>query len=122
MNDFLTKYFENIVFNGNEKAFDLTLPFCFFNGDGYVTLHMQKHDLGYYEVDDKGATLLYLSNLDVDVNDYKDKIEIICQMFSVKIENDLFKGIVGYGTNQTYKQLHNFLQAISQLSTIKFFD
>ena len=122
MNDFLTKYFENIVFDGNEKGFDLTLPFCFFNGEGNVTLRFQKHDLGYYEVDDKGATLLYLSNLDFDVNDYKDKIEIICQMFSVKIENDLVKGIVGYGTNQTYKQLHNFLQAISQLSTIKFFD
>jgi hypothetical protein len=122
MNDFLTNYFENIVFNGNENNFDLTLPFCFFNGEGNVTLHLKKHDVGYYEVDDKGATLKYLSNLDVNLSDYKDRIEIICQLYSIKIENGLVKGIVGYGTNQTYKQLHNFLQAISQLSTIKFFD
>ena len=122
MNDFLTKYFENIFYSGNDDDFDLTLPFRFFNAESNVTLHLKKHETGYYEVDDKGATLQYLSNLDVDVNDYNDKIEIICQMFSVKIEDDLVKGIVGYGTNQTYKQLHNYLQAISQLSTIKFFD
>ena len=57
-----------------------------------------------------------------NIEDYKDRIEIICTLFSLKIEDELVKGVIGFGTNQTYKQLHNFLQGISHLSTIKYFD
>ena len=64
----------------------------------------------------------YLNNMDVNLDDYTGRIEIICELFSLKIENGLVKGVIGYGANQLYKQFHNFLQGISHFSTIKYFD
>ena len=69
---------------------------------------------------DHGYTLKYLKNLDVNLSSYEEQIEIICSLYSIKIEDGLVKGIVGYGTNQLYIQLFNYLQAISHLSTLKF--
>ena len=41
-------------------------------------------------------------------------------LFSLKIERGLVKGIIGYGNGRLYLQMHNFLQGLSHLSTIKY--
>lgn len=120
--DFLDEFIKSIDYKEVYNGFDLTIPFRFFNDETIITLHLQKNDIGYYDIDDKGNTLRYLNNIDVNLENYKNKIEIICQLFSLKIENNLVKSVIGYGTNQTYKQLLNFLQGISHLSTLKYFD
>ena len=118
--ELLTKFNESLVSNQENDAFDLTIPFTFFNDEQAITLHIQKNQAGYYDIDDKGNVLRYLNNIDANILDHKDKIEIICTLFSLKIEDNLVKGIIGYGTNQTSKQFFNFLQGISHLSTIKY--
>lgn len=121
---FLRGYAENIKINEENGGWELTLPFRFFNNDANITLHIQENENGYFDIDDKGSTLKYLNNIDCELSKYSDKIEIICELFSLKIEENLIKGVIGYGkgSDQTFKQLHNFLQGISHLSTIKYFD
>ena len=120
--DFLVNYVKEISFDKQSNGYDLNMPFRLFNDEVTITLHIQENPAGYYDIDDKGNTFRYLENLDVDIKDYRDRVEIICSMFSLKIEDKVVKGVIGYGTNQLYKQLHNFLQGISHLSTIKYFD
>lgn len=118
----LLNFDKNIIINQVDDDCTLTLPFKFFNGESIISLHIQKNQAGYYEIDDNGSTLKYLNNIDANPQDYKDKIEIICTLFSLKIEKNLVKGIIGYGTNQIQTQLFNYLQGLSHLSTLKFFD
>jgi len=115
-------YAQSITIKEVNGEYDLTLPFRFFNDEGVITLHIKENQGGYFDIDDKGNTLRYLNDLDVNLQDYKNRVEIICQLFSLKIEDNLVKGIIGYGNNQLFKQLNNFLQGISHLSTLKYFD
>lgn len=99
------------------------MPFTFFNDEQIgIKLNIKTNAGGWYDIDDNGNTLRYLKSIDVNIEDYNDRIEIICSLFSLKIEDGLVKSVIGFGANQTYKQLHNFLQGLSHLSTIKFFD
>ena len=77
---------------------------------------------GWYDIDDNGNTFRYLNDIGVNLTNYKDKVESICTLFSLKIDGELVRGVIGYGTNQTYKQLHNFLQGVSHLSTLQYLD
>lgn len=121
--NFLEEYFKILDCKEINGVFELTMPFTFFNDEQTgIKVNIKKNAGGYYEIDDNGNTFRYLNNLDVNIEDYKDKVEIICSLFSLKIEDGLVKGVIGYGINQTYKQLHNFLQGLSHLSTIKYFD
>ena len=122
MNNFLNDYIKEIIYKKVADGWDLTLPFRFFNGETIITLHLKKNKGGFYDIDDKGNTFKYLESIDANIQEYSARIEIICTLFSLKIEGNVVKGVIGYGTNQTYKQLHNFLQGLSHLSTIKFFD
>ena len=122
--EFLNGYAESIEINEENDGWDLVFPFAFFNAESIITLHIQENENGYFDIDDKGSTLKYLNSIDCELSKYSDKIEIICELFSLKIEENLVKGVIGYGkgSDQTFKQLHNFLQGISHLSTIKYFD
>lgn len=121
MENFLKNLLEQISLNGNNDQFTITLPFKLFNDEqSSFSIILNKHIDGYYLVNDHGYTLKHLKNLDVNLSSYEEQIEIICSLYSIKIEDGLVKGIVGYGTNQLYIQLFNYLQAISHLSTLKF--
>lgn len=120
--EFLNEYAQSISIKEVDGEYDLTLPFRFFNDEGVITLHIKENQGGYFDIDDKGNTLRYLNDLDVNLQDYKDRVEIICSLFSLKIDGDLVKSVIGYGNNQLFKQLNNFLQGISHLSTLKYFD
>lgn len=119
--EFLNEYAKSITIKEVNDGYDLTLPFRLFNDESVITLHIKENQGGYFDIDDKGNTLRYLNNFDVNLQDYKDRVEIICQLFSLKIEDNLVKGVIGYGNNQLFKQLNNFLQGISHLSTVKYF-
>lgn len=120
MLDFVEDYMRMIRFEQVGDCYKLTLPFEFFNDYGAITLRLKIAKGGYYIIDDMGATLKYLESVDTNIEDYKNKVEIICTMFSLKIQDGLVKGVIGYGNERTYRQLHNFLQGLSHLSTIKF--
>ena len=121
MENFINNLINQISLNGNNKQFTLTLPFRLFNdAANSFSFNVIKHKDGYYLIDDQEYTLKYLKKLDVNLDLYKEQIEIICSLYSIKIEDDLVKGVIGYGTNQLYIQLFNYLQAISHLSTLKF--
>lgn len=121
--NFLEEYMNSLSYKETNDGFELTMPFTFFNDEqAGIKLNIKKNAGGWYDIDDNGNTFRYLHNLDVNIVDYKDRIEIICSLFSLRIEDELLKGVIGFGTNQTYKQLHNFLQGLSHLSTIKYFD
>ena len=121
MENFLKNLLEQISLNGNNNQFTITLPFKLFNDEkSTFSIILNKHIDGYYLINDQGYTLKYLKNLDVNLSSYEEQIEIICSLYSIKTEDGLVKGIVGYGTNQLYIQLFNYLQAISHLSTLKF--
>lgn len=122
MLDFVEDYMRMIRFEPIDDYYELTLPFEFFNDYGVITLRLKITEGGYYIIDDMGATLKYLESVDTNIEDYKDKVEIICTMFSLRIQDGLVKGCIGFGSERTYKQLHNFLQGLSHLSTMKFFD
>lgn len=123
MKNFINNLIEQIKLNGNNDSFSLTIPFKFFNNEyPYLTLTIIRSSDNYYHISDEGYTFKYLQNLDIDFNSYKDKVEIICNLFSLKIEDNKVLGIIGYGTNQLYIQLFNYLQGISHLSTIKYID
>ena len=120
--EFLNEYAQSMTIKEVNDGYDLTLPFRFFNDESVITLHIKENQGGYFDIDDKGNTLRYLNDLDVNLQDYKDRVEIICSLFSLKIDGDLVKSVIGYGNNQLFKQLNNFLQGISHLSTLKYFD
>ena len=121
MEKFINNLIEQISLNGNSENFTLTLPFKLFNDESpNFSMNIIKHIDGYYLINDQGYTLKYLKNLDVDFSLYDEQVKIICSLYSIKIEEDLVVGIIGYGTNQLYIQLFNYLQAISHLSTLKF--
>ena len=121
MEKFINNLIEQISLNGNSENFTLTLPFKLFNDERRsFSVRITKHENGYYLINDQGYTLKYLKNLDVDFSLYDEQVKIICSLYSIKIEEDLVVGIIGYGTNQLYIQLFNYLQAISHLSTLKF--
>ena len=121
MEKFINNLIEQISLNGNSENFTLTLPFKLFNDERRsFSVSITKHENGYYLINDQGYTLKYLKNLDVDFSLYDEQVKIICSLYSIKIEEDLVVGIIGYGTNQLYIQLFNYLQAISHLSTLKF--
>ena len=123
MKNFINNLIEQIKLNWNNDSFSLTIPFKFFNNEyPYLTLTIIRSSDNYYHISDEGYTFKYLQNLDIDFNSYKDKVEIICNLFSLKIEDNKVLGIIGYGTNQLYIQLFNYLQGISHLSTIKYID
>ena len=123
MKNFINNLIEQIKLNRNNDSFSLTIPFKFFNNEyPYLTLTIIRSSDNYYHISDEGYTFKYLQNLDIDFNSYKDKVEIICNLFSLKIEDNKVLGIIGYGTNQLYIQLFNYLQGISHLSTIKYID
>ena len=85
--DFLVNYVKEISFDKQSNGYDLNMPFRLFNDEVTITLHIQENPAGYYDIDDKGNTFRYLENLDVDIKDYRDRVEIICSMFSLKIED-----------------------------------
>ena len=121
MEKFINNLIEQISLNGNSENFTLTLPFKLFNDESpNFSMNIIKHIDGYYLINDQGYTLKYLKNLDVDFSLYDEQVKTICSLYSIKIEEDLVVGIIGYGTNQLYIQLFNYLQAISHLSTLKF--
>ena len=122
MLDFINEYVKEIDFNKVGEDYEIVLPFKFFNAETVITLHLHQTKNGYYLVDDKGYTMQYLAFNDVNISEYKDKIETICNLFSLKIENGVMCVIIGYGEGQTYKQLHSYLQGISHLSTLKILD
>ena len=72
--DFIDEYIKNIDYKEISNGFDLTMPFRFFNDETIITLHLQKNESGYFDIDDKGNTLRYLNNIDVKIENYKDKI------------------------------------------------
>ena len=121
MEKFINNLIEQISLNGNSENFTLTLPFKLFNDESpNFSMNIIKHIDGYYLINDQGYTLKYLKNLDVDFSLYDEQVKIICSLYSIKIEDGLVVGVIGYGTNQLYIQLFNYLQAISHLSTLKF--
>ena len=120
MLDFVEDYMRMIGFKEAGDHYELTLPFSFFNDYGALTLRLVVAEGGYYIIDDMGATKKYLDSVDTKLEDYLDKVDIICTLFSVRIDNGLVKGVIGYGNDRTYIQLHNFLQALSHLSTLKY--
>lgn len=121
MEKFINKLIEQISLNGNSEKFILTLPFKLFNDESpNFSICIIKHIDGYYLINDQGYTLKYLNNLDVNLSLYEEQIKTICSLYSIKIEDGLVVGIIGYGTNQLYIQLFNYLQAISHLSTLKY--
>ena len=121
MEKFINTLIEQISLNGNNERFTLTLPFKLFNDEApCFTVTIIKNINGYYSINDQGYVLKYLKNLDVDFSLYEDQIKTICSLYSIKIEDGLVVGVIGYGTNQLYIQLFNYLQAISHLSTLKY--
>lgn len=147
MEKFIENYMRDIEYRKVDDGYDLYLPFMLFNDETTISLHLTKHKDGYWEIDDKGNTFRYLDNMDVNIKDYEWKIELICRYFSLKIEDGIVKGVVGFnagvemlyeaysqentnaevpgfsrGSDMTYVQLHNFLQGLSNLSMIKFLD
>ena len=122
MLDFIENYGKEIDIVETDDGYDITLPFAFFNGETVITLHVQQTDQGFYFIDDKGATLKYLDNLDTSLELFYDKVGIICNLFALRIEKGVVLGIIGYGEGQLYKQLHYYLQGISHLSTLKYFE
>ncbi len=122
-NYFLEEYLKSLDCKEVNGVFTLTLPFAFFNDEqSVIQLNIKQNTGGWFDIDDNGNTFRYLNSIDVHIEDYKDRVEIICSLFSLTFENGLVKGVIGFPKNQTYKQLHNFLQGISHLSTMKYFD
>ena len=123
MTNFINNLFEQIKINENNEIFLLTIPFRLFNDENNcINLTITKNLNGYYYISDEGYTFKYLQNLDINFHDYKEKVEIICTLFSLKIEDNKVLGIIGYGNDQLYIQFFNYLQGISHLSTLKYLD
>lgn len=121
MLDFVDEYVKSMQFEPVQDGYELRLPFELFNAETPITLHLQKKD-GYISIDDRGYTMQYLDFNDVDLNDYKDDVEIICEMFRLKIEDGLVKSNIGYIETLTFKELHSYLQGLGLLATIHFLD
>ena len=122
MKKFLKNYIKDFDFLKKGNGYDLNIPFRLFNDEVTFTVHIQENEAGYYDIDDKGHTFKYLENFDTNIEKYQYKIELICRYFSLKIEDNVVKGIIGFGTRQLYVQLHNFLQGLSNLSMIQLLD
>lgn len=117
--DFLNDYVKDFDYVEMQGGFDLNVPFRLFNDETTLTVHIQENEKGYFDIDDKGRTLKYLENMDTDIDKYEFKIRLICRYFSVRIEENKVKGVIGFGTGELYTQFNNFLQALSNLSMIQ---
>ncbi len=122
ISDFLMDYFKDIKYDKNGNGYDLYLPFMLYNDDHTISVHIEENKEGYYDIHDNGHTLKYLTNIGADITKYENKVELICDLFAIKVDGELVKGIIGYGSNQVYIQLYNFLQGLTHLSTIKYLD
>ena len=95
---FLDGYVNEITYKKVEDGYDLFVPFTFFNNETLGTvLHIKKSSDGdWYEIDDKGNTAKYLDWQDAKFEDYRWKVELICRYFSLTIENNVVKGVIGF--------------------------
>ena len=123
INIFLQKYNEHIKYAKRDGGYDIAFPFKFYNDDHISSVHISEDETGLFTITDNGNTMLYLENMCVNIEEHTDKIQKICKLFNLTIENGIVKSILGeYITNQTFTQLTNFLIGISHLATIKYLD
>ena len=106
---FLDGYVKDFIYEKVEDGYDLLVPFTFFNNETYGTvLHIKKSSEGnWFEIDDKGNTAKYLDWQDAKFEDYEWKVELICRYFSLTIENNVVKGVIGF--NQGLELLYDKL-------------
>ena len=120
---FLQKYNEHIKYAERDNGYDIAFPFKFYNDDHISSVHISEDETGLFTITDNGNTMLYLENMCVNVEKHADKIQKICKLFNLTIENGTVKSILGeYITNQTFTQFTSFLIGISHLATIKYLD
>ena len=120
---FLQKYNETIRYAEVNGGYAIAFPFKFYNDDHISSVFISEDESGLFTITDNGNTMLYLENMCVDIEEYASKINKICELFNLTIENGIIKSILGeYETNQTFTMLTNFLIGISHIATVKHLD
>ena len=106
---FLDNYIKEMNLIKVEDGYNLYLPFTFFNNETMgIVLHIKESENGgWYEIDDRGETAKYLDWQDTKFEDYEWKVELICRYFSLTIENNVVKGVIGF--NQGLELLYDTL-------------
>ncbi len=122
MNKFINCLRESYQCREHEDGFIISTEIMYTYADHTFSFFIKNEDNCGFTISDRGQTLNYLNEC-FDPEKYADKIQAICNHFSITRENDVFSAhIASYETNQTIRTFHAFVEAMSMIANIDIFD
>lgn len=112
-------YTDNVSYREFNGAYIVAVPFFFPSSSDSIAIKISFDELERPILDDCHTTLDYLEELDIDIDQYQQKLEKIVDRYGLEIEERTFKLTVP--TNQPYyltKYLGYFVQALSLIANI----
>lgn len=119
INEILKNYNDNISYREFNGSYIIAIPFFFLNSRNSIAIKIAFDDFKRPILSDCHTTLDYLEENDVNINDYKEKLEKIIYKYDLQIEEREFK--LAVPTTQPYyltKYLGYFIQSISLIANI----
>lgn len=119
INEIFKNYNDNISYSEFNGSYIIAIPFFFPNSGNSIAIKISFDELERPILSDCHTTLDYLEEMDIDVSDYKQKLEKIMYRYDLKLEDREFKLVVP--TTQLYyltKYLGFFTQSLSLIANI----
>lgn len=119
IDNILNNYKENISCKEFDGSYIVAIPFFFLNTCESIAIKISFDEKERPIISDCHTTLDYFEELNIDINNYKEKLDKIMYRYSLELEQRTFKMLVP--TTQPYyltKYLGFFIQALSLIANI----
>lgn len=119
INEILKNYNDNISCRTFDDFHIVAIPFFFPNSSSSIAVKISFDELERPILSDCHTTLDYLDEMDIDIDEYKQRLDKILYRYDLKIEDREFK--LSVPTTQPYyltKYLGFFIQALSLVANI----
>lgn len=115
----IADYSDSIRIRQNGEFIFVTPPFFHIKSDESIALRFSQTEDGRPIITDCGTTKDYLDMIDIDIENYREKLNTIKQRFFIEEENGAFKMTMPTDSlNSVKAHLGYFIQAISIIANI----
>ena len=115
----LDEYSKSVRIRQSGEFIFVTPPFFHLQSDESITLRFSQTEDGRPVISDCGTTKDYLDLMDIDIEDYREKLNAIKERFYIEEVDGAFVTTLPTGSiNYVKKHLGYFIQALSIIANI----